>query len=164
MNALFVYVGGENKFILAAQDLPRQLHAIRYASSGVISLGSKRLDEVSTQVYSSLSMAWRRVQENSMSVFSMEQPEGHQQLPVHLVGIADIVNGRFQVFRGSSFACFSDNHKLPGQPLRIINPASCTSDRYLSRCAICIAKVASTAVICSFSDGIPECRTPLPLV
>ena len=45
MDVVSVYVGGKDKFILAAQDLPRQLHADPVASSGVTS-PAQTLDEV----------------------------------------------------------------------------------------------------------------------
>ena len=50
MNVVFVYVGGEDKFIFAAQDLPRQFHAdpVGFLRRDLPRL--KRLDEVAAQV------------------------------------------------------------------------------------------------------------------
>ena len=50
MDVIPVYVGSENKFILAAQDLPRQLHAdpVGFLRRDLPRL--KRLDEVAAQV------------------------------------------------------------------------------------------------------------------
>ena len=52
MNVVFVYVGGEDKFIFAAQDLPRQFHTdpVGFLRCDLPRL--KRLDEVPAQVRS----------------------------------------------------------------------------------------------------------------
>ena len=50
MDVVSVYVGGEDKFILAAQDLPRQLHADPVGLLRCDLPRLKRLDEVAAQV------------------------------------------------------------------------------------------------------------------
>lgn len=50
MNVVFVYVGGEDKFVFAAQDLPRQLHADPVGFLRRDLPRFKRLDEVPAQV------------------------------------------------------------------------------------------------------------------
>ena len=59
----------------AAQDLLRQLHAdpVGFLRRDLPRL--KRLDEVPAQVRAPCPMAWRRVQANSMSAVSAEQPK-----------------------------------------------------------------------------------------
>ena len=96
MNVVFVYVGGEDKFIFAAQDLPRQLHAdpVGFLRRDLPRL--KRLDEVPAQVRALVDgMAAGPCKFNVGGLCGAAEG-GHQQLPIRLVGIADIVNGRFQ--------------------------------------------------------------------
>ena len=50
MNVVFVYVGGEDKFIFAAQDLPRQFHANPVGLLRRDLPRLKRLDQVAAQV------------------------------------------------------------------------------------------------------------------
>ena len=94
MDVIPVYVGGEDKLIFSPQEIPRQLHAdpvglLRRESPG--------------------SNAWMRCRPRFMpcrwhgggpckfkTAVSTVQPGGPQQLPVHLVWIADIVDGRKQ--------------------------------------------------------------------
>ena len=96
MNVVFVYVGGEDKLILAAQDLPRQLHAdpVGFLRRDLPRL--KRLDEVPAQVRALVDGMAAGPGKFDVGGFCGAAEGGHQQLPVRLVGIADIVDGRFQ--------------------------------------------------------------------
>ena len=96
MNVVFVYVGGEDKFIFAAQDLPRQLHADPVGLLRRDLPRFKRLDEVPAQVRALVDgMAAGPCKFNIGGLHGAAEG-GHQQLPVRLVWIADIVDGRFQ--------------------------------------------------------------------
>ena len=95
MNVVFVYVGGEDKFIFAAQDLPRQLHADPVGFLRRDLPRFKRLDEVPAQVRALVDSMAAGPGKFDVGGFSGTAEGGHQQLPVCLVGIADIVNGRF---------------------------------------------------------------------
>ena len=96
MDVIPVYVGSEDKFILAAQDLPRQLHADPVGFLRRHFPRLKRLDEVAAQVRALVDgMAAGPCKFNVCGLCGAAEG-GHQQLPVRLVGIADIVNGRFQ--------------------------------------------------------------------
>ena len=96
MDVIPVYVGGEDKLILAAQDLPRQLHADAVGLLRRDLPRLKRLDEVPAQVRALVdSMAAGPCKFNVGGLCGAAEG-GHQQLPVRLVGIADIVDGRFQ--------------------------------------------------------------------
>ena len=70
MNMPLVYVGREDKFILAAQHFICQLHADFMGLFRRDLPRRKCLYQVAP-----LSMAWRRVQENSMSAVSAEHPK-----------------------------------------------------------------------------------------
>ena len=96
MDVIPVYVGGEDKFILAAQDLPRQLHADPVGLLRCDLPRLKRLDEVAAQVRALVdSMAAGPCKFNVGGLRGAAEG-GHQQLPIRLAGIADIVDGRFQ--------------------------------------------------------------------
>ena len=96
MDVVSVYVGGKDKFILAAQDLPRQLHAdpVGFLRRDLPRL--KRLDEVPAQVRALVDGMAAGPGKFNVGGLGGAAEGGHQQLPVRLVGIADIVNGRFQ--------------------------------------------------------------------
>ena len=96
MNVVFVYVGGEDKFILAAQDLPRQLHAnpVGFLRRDLPRL--KRLDEVAAQVRALVDGMAAGPGKFDVGGFCGAAEGGDQQFSVRLVGIADIVDGRFQ--------------------------------------------------------------------
>ena len=96
MNVVFVYVGGEDKFIFAAQDLPRQLHAdpVGFLRRDLPRL--KRLDEVPAQVRSLVDGVAAGPGKFNVGGLRCAAEGGYQQLSICLVGLADIVNRRFQ--------------------------------------------------------------------
>ena len=96
MNVVFVYVGGEDKFIFAAQDLPRQFHADPVGLLRRDLPRLKRLDEVSAQVRTLVDGVAAGPGKFDVGGLGGAAEGGHQQFSVRLVGIADIVNGRFQ--------------------------------------------------------------------
>ena len=96
MNVVFVYVGGEDKFIFAAQDLPRQLHADPVGFLRRDLPRFKRLDEVPAQVRALVDGMAAGPGKFDVGGLCGAAEGGHQQLPIRLVGIADIVDGRFQ--------------------------------------------------------------------
>ena len=96
MDVIPVYVGGEDKLIFAAQDLPRQLHADPVGLLRRDLPRFKRLDEVSAQVRALVDGMAAGPGKFDVGGLRGAAEGGHQQLPVRLVGIADIVDGRFQ--------------------------------------------------------------------
>ena len=90
MDVIPVYVGGKDKFIFAAQDLPRQLHADPVGLLRRDLPRFKRLDEMSAQVRALVDgMAAGPCKFNVGSLRGAAEG-GHQQLPIRLVWIADI--------------------------------------------------------------------------
>ena len=96
MDMVLVYVGGEDKLIFAAQDLPRQLHADPVGLIRRDLPRLKRLDEVAAQVRPLVDGVAAGPCKFNVGSFSGAAEGGHQQLTVRLVGIANIVNGHFQ--------------------------------------------------------------------
>ena len=96
MDVIPVNVSGEDKFIFAAQDLPRQFHAdpVGFLRCDLPRL--KRLDEVPAQVRSLVDGVAAGPFKFNVGGLRCAAEGGHQQLSIRLVGIADIVNGRFQ--------------------------------------------------------------------
>lgn len=96
MDMIPVYVGGEDKLILSAQNLPRQLHAdpVGFLRRDLPRL--KRLDEVAAQVRALVDSMAAGPCKFNVGGFRGAAEGGHQQLPIRLVWIADIVDGRFQ--------------------------------------------------------------------
>ena len=96
MDVVPVNVSGEDKFIFAAQDLPRQLHAdpVGFLRCDLPRL--KRLDEVPAQVRSLVDGVAAGPGKFNVGGLGGAAEGGHQQFPICLIGIADIVNGRFQ--------------------------------------------------------------------
>ena len=96
MDVVPVYVGGEDEFILAAQDLPRQLHADPVGLLRRDLPRFKRLDEMPAQVRALVDGMAAGPCKFDVCGLRGAAEGGHQQPPVRFVGIADIVDGRFQ--------------------------------------------------------------------
>ena len=96
MDVILVNVSGEDKFIFAAQDLPCQFHADPVGFLWHDLPRFKGLDQVTAQVCALVDgMAACPFKFNVGGLGGAAEGE-HQQFPVRLVGVADIVNGRFQ--------------------------------------------------------------------
>ena len=96
MNMIFVYVGGKDKLILAAQDFFCELHADLMGLFRRDLPRLKGLDQVAAQVRSLVDGVAAGPCKFNVGGFRGAAKGGHQQLPIRLVWIADIVNGRFQ--------------------------------------------------------------------
>ena len=96
MDVIPVYVGGEDKLIFSPQDLPRQLHADPVGLLRRDLPRLKRLDEVPAQVRALVDGMAAGPGKFDVGGLGGAAEGGHQQLPIRLIGIADIVNGRFQ--------------------------------------------------------------------
>ena len=96
MDVIPVYVGGEDKLIFSPQDLPRQLHADPVGLLRRDLPRLKRLDEVPAQVRALVDGMAAGPGKFDVGGLGGAAEGGHQQLPVRLVWIADIVDGRFQ--------------------------------------------------------------------
>lgn len=95
MDVISVCMGGEDKLIFAAQNLPRQLHAnpVGFLRRDLPRL--KRLDEMAAQVRALVDGMAAGPGKFDVGGLGGAAEGGHQKIPVRLVGIADIVNGRF---------------------------------------------------------------------
>ncbi len=96
MDVIPVYVGGQDKLILAAQDLPCQLHADPVGLLRRDLPRLKGLDQVAAQVRSLVDGMAAGPGKFDVGGLGGAAIGGDQQLSVRLFGIADIVNGRFQ--------------------------------------------------------------------
>ncbi len=96
MDVILVNVGGEDKFIFAAQDLPRQFHADPVGFLWRHLSRLKGLDQVAPQVSALVDSMAACPAKLNVGGLGGAAKSGHQQLSVRLVGIADIINGRFQ--------------------------------------------------------------------
>ena len=96
MDVILVNMGGENKFIFAAQDLPRQFHADPVGFLWRHFSWLKGLYQVAAQVRALVDGMAACPFKFNVGGLGGTAERGHQQLPVRLVGIADIINGRFQ--------------------------------------------------------------------
>ena len=96
MHMAFVYMGGQDKFIFAAQELPCKLHPnlVGFLRRHLARL--KRLDEMPPQVVSLVDGVAAGPGKFYIRGFGGTAEGGHQQLPVRLLRVADIVNGGFQ--------------------------------------------------------------------
>ena len=102
MDVVPVNVSGEDKFIFAAQDLPRQFHTdpVGFLRCDLPRL--KRLDEVPAQVRSLVDGVAAGPGKLNVGGLGGAAEGGYQQLSVRLVGIADIVKqrGKYHHYRG----------------------------------------------------------------
>lgn len=96
MNKIFVYVGGKDKLILAAQDFFCELHADLMGFLRRHLPRLKGLDLVAAQVGALVDGMVAGPFKFNVRCFGGAAIGGHQQLPICLFGIADIVNSRFQ--------------------------------------------------------------------
>ena len=96
MDVIPVYVGSEDKFIFAAQDLPRQLHADPVGLLWRDLPRFKRLDEMSSQVRALVDGMAAGPGKFNVRCFCGADIRGYQQFSIRLGWIADIVDGRFQ--------------------------------------------------------------------
>lgn len=96
MNMSLINMGGKYKLVLATQYFFYQLHPdlMGFRSGDLPRL--KGLDQVATQVCAFVDGMAACPAELNVGGFGGAAEGGHQQLPVGFVGIADIVNGRFQ--------------------------------------------------------------------
>ena len=96
MDVILVNVSGEDKFIFAAQDLPCQFHAdpVGFLWRDLPRL--KGLDQVAAQVRALVNGMAACPFKFNVGGLGGAAEGGHQQLPVRLVRIADIVNRSFQ--------------------------------------------------------------------
>ena len=96
MDVILVNVSGEDKFIFAAQDLPCQFHAdpVGFLWRDLPRL--KGLDQVAAQVRALVNRMAACPFKFNVGGLGGAAEGGHQQFPVRLVGVADIVNRRFQ--------------------------------------------------------------------
>ena len=96
MDMIPVYVGGQDKLIPAVQDLPCQLHADLMGLLRRDLPRLKGLDQVTAQVCALVDGMAACPFKFNVGGLGGAAEGGHQQLPVRLVRIADIVNRRFQ--------------------------------------------------------------------
>ena len=96
MDVIPVHVGGQDELIPAVQDLPCQLHADLMGLLRRDLPRLKGLDQVAAQVRSLVDGVAAGPCKFNVGGFRGAAKGGHQQLPIRLVWIADIVNGRFQ--------------------------------------------------------------------
>ena len=96
MDVILVNVSGEDKFIFAAQDLPCQFHAdpVGFLWRDLPRL--KGLDQVAAQVRALVNGMAACPFKFNVGGLGGASEGGHQQFSICLIGIADIVNGRFQ--------------------------------------------------------------------
>lgn len=96
MDVILVNVSGEDKFIFAAQDLPCQFHADPVGFLWHDLPRFKGLDQVTAQVCALVDGMAACPFKFNVGGLGGAAEGGHQQLPVRLVRIADIVNRSFQ--------------------------------------------------------------------
>ena len=101
MNMIPVYVGGQDKLIPAAQDLPRQLHADLMGLLRRDLPRLKSLDQVAAQVRSLVDGMAAGPGKFNIRRFGGTAIGGYKQLSIRLFRVADIVNGRFRFAMGS---------------------------------------------------------------
>ena len=96
MNMIFVYVGGKDKLILAAQDFFCELHADLMGLFRRNLPRLKGLDQVTAQVRSLVDGMATGPGKFDIRSFGGTAIGGYKQFSVRLFRVADIVNGRFQ--------------------------------------------------------------------
>ena len=96
MNMIFVYVGGKDKLILAAQDFFCELHADLMGLFRRDLPRLKGLDQVAAQICSLVDGMAAGPSKFDIRSFGGATIGGNKQLSVRLFRVADIVNGCFQ--------------------------------------------------------------------
>ena len=96
VNMLLVDMGGKYKLVLTTQYFFCQLHPNLVGFLGGDLPRLKGLDQVAAQVRTLVDGMATCPAKLDVGSFGGTAERGHQQLPVCLVGIADIVNGCFQ--------------------------------------------------------------------
>ena len=96
MNMIFVYVGGKDKFILAAQDFFCKFHAYFMGPLRRDLPRLKGLDQATAQVRSLVDGVAAGPGKFDICSFGGAAVGRNKQLPVRFLRVADIVNGRFQ--------------------------------------------------------------------
>ena len=96
MNMIFVYVGGKDKFILAAQDFFCKFHAYFMGLFRRNLPRLKGLDQMATQVRSLVDGMAAGPGKFDIRSFGGTAIGRNKQLSVRLFRVADIVNGCFQ--------------------------------------------------------------------
>ena len=96
MNMIFVYVGGKDKLILAAQDFFCELHADLMGLFRRDLPRLKGLDQMAAQVRSLVDGMAAGPGKFDIRSFGGAAIGGNKQLSVRLFRVADIVNGCFQ--------------------------------------------------------------------
>ena len=96
LNVILVYVGGQDKFIFAAQDFYCKLHADFMGLLRRVLPRLKGLDQVAAQVRSLVDGVAASPGKFNVRGFGGAAIGGYKQLSVRLFRVADIVNGCFQ--------------------------------------------------------------------
>ena len=96
MNMIFVYMGGKDKLILAAQNFFCKLHTDLMGLFRRNLPRLKGLDQMATQVRSLVDGMAAGPGKFDIRSFGGAAIGGNKQLSVRLFRVADIVNGRFQ--------------------------------------------------------------------
>ena len=96
MNMPLVDMGGKYKLVLATQYFFCQLHPDLMSFLWRHLPRLKGLDQVAAQVCTLVDGMAACPFKFNVGGLGCTAEGGHQQLPVRLVGVADIVNGRFQ--------------------------------------------------------------------
>ena len=96
MDVILVYVGGEDKFVLAAQDFFCKLHPDLMGFLRRHLPRFKRLDQMAAQVGALVDGMAAGPGKFNIRCFSGAAIGGYQQLSIRFLQVADVVNGRFQ--------------------------------------------------------------------
>ena len=96
MDVILVYVGGQHKFILAAQDFFCKFHAYFMGLFRRNLPRLKGLDQVAAQIRSLVDGMAAGPGKFDIRSFGGTAIGGYKQFSVRLFRVADIVNGRFQ--------------------------------------------------------------------
>ena len=96
MNMPLVYVGGQDKFILAAQDFLCKLHPDLMGFLRRHLPRLKRLDQMAAQVGSLVDGMAAGPGKFNICCFGGAAIGGYKELPIRFFRVADIVDGRFQ--------------------------------------------------------------------